>query len=312
MSDLPGPELLSQLFGAKMPETVGDMRGMLDRIGGMMNAGLPEVGAFHEAVPVREIEGATVTADIIVPQGAGPHPVLVYLHGGGWICGSPATHRKLGHRFAAAGYLVFNVDYRLAPEAPFPKPFEDCVDAIRWAASEAERYGGDASRLAVGGDSAGGNLSAAAAIALADDPEGPQIGAALLIYGVFDFAKIGDMPEDVPMVAGPLAEAGTKLIDLMVGSYLGSEPSEATLVDPRLSPIHAAGKLPPSYVLVGTADPLVAQAQALVGRLEQANVEHEYVEVAGMPHGYVQMEFFPQARESIDGMVAFLRKQLGA
>src|SRR5262245_64946859 len=154
------------------------MRSMLDGFAPLMNGELPAIGGLHEAVAVRE----GVTADVVVPAGAGPHPVLVYLHGGGWVCGSPRTHRKLAHRFAEAGYLVFNVDYRLAPEHPFPTPFEDCLAAVRFAHREAARFGGDPRRLAIGGDSAGGNLSAAVAAALAADAARPT--AALLIYGV--------------------------------------------------------------------------------------------------------------------------------
>ena len=177
-----------QLFSSMpLPETAGEMRRMLDTFAGLMNGDLPQVGALVEDVPVTE----GVTADVVVPEGEGPHPVLVYLHGGGWICGSPRTHRKLACRFAEAGQLVFNIDYRLAPEHPFPTPFEDCLAAVQWAAREAPRFGGDPSRLAVGGDSAGGNLSAAVAAALADEPERPR--AALLLYGVFDFAALGSM-----------------------------------------------------------------------------------------------------------------------
>ena len=293
---------LTQLFTLKPPETVTEMRSLLNVFAGFMNAGLPEVGAFHEAVPVRE----GVAADVVVPAGPGPHPVLVYLHGGGWICGSPATHRKLAHRFAEAGYLVFNVDYRLAPEHPFPTPLEDCVEAIRWAHREAERFGGDPSRLAVGGDSAGGNLSAAAAIELAGEAACPK--AALLIYGVFDFASFGDIPEE--LAAGPLAEMGEKMIEMMVGAYLGVERDPALLADPRVSPVHAAHRLPPSHVVVGTADPLVRQAEALAKALAAAGVPHEHHVEPGMPHGYVQMEFLAPARPAIDRMVDFLRRHV--
>ena len=163
MTDAPTNPFAQLLGGANLPETPQEMRDLLDRFAPMLNAGAPEVGHFHEKVPVEGADPA-VTADIVVPKGDGPWPVLVYLHGGGWICGSPTTHNKLAHRFAEAGYLVFNVDYRLAPESPFPIPFEDCVAAIRWASKVASEYGGDPSRLALGGDSAGGNLSAAAAI----------------------------------------------------------------------------------------------------------------------------------------------------
>lgn len=304
MAEAPA-DLLAQLFSQNLPETVQDMRDMLDKFAGMLNGDLPEVGAFHPAVSAGDF-----TADVIVPKGDGPFPVLVYLHGGGWICGSPSTHTKLAHRFAEAGNLVFNVDYRMAPEHPFPTPFDDCLRAVRWAAKEAGSYGGDASRLAVGGDSAGGNLTAAVTAALADDPAGPKVGAALLIYGIFDFALMGaDPPPGV--AAGPFAEAGAKLIDMMVGAYLGSEPSREAMSDPRVSPIHAAAKLPPSHIVCGTADPLVAQARALRTALEAAGVSHEYFEDEGMPHGYAQMEFLPASRPAIDRMIEFLARTLG-
>jgi acetyl esterase len=296
------PADLFQSFFQSPPSTAQELRMLLDGFAPFLNAGLPEVGAFHEAVPVRE----GVTADVVVPRAPGPHPVLVYLHGGGWVCGSPRTHRKIGYRFAEAGYLVFNVDYRLAPEHPFPTPFEDCVAAVRWARREAARFGGDPARLAVGGDSAGGNLSAAVAAALAGDPARPR--AALLIYGVFDFAALGGVslgPE-----TGPLAEAGRRLVDLMVSSYIGESRRDALRRDPRLSPLHAAAELPPTHVVVGSADPLVAQAEALAEALAAAGVPHEHFVDPGMPHGYAQMEFFPAARPALERMVSFLRRHV--
>jgi len=297
------PDLLNQLLGESVPSTAEEMREVLERFAGLLNEGLPEVGAFYEAVPVCD----GVVTDVVVPRGDGPHPVLVYLHGGGWICGSPTTHRKLGYRFAEAGFLVLNVDYRLAPEHPFPTPFEDCVSAIRWAHAECSRWGGDPERLFVGGDSAGANLSAAAAAVLAEDPARPK--AALLIYGVFDFAAFGSMP--VSELAGDQAlvgDDGEKLVELMVGSYLGSERSDDLLRDPRVSPLHAAEKLPPSHVVVGSADVLVAQSESLVKLLGTAGVPHEHFVDAEMPHGYVQMEFLPPARPAIDRMIDFLRR----
>jgi acetyl esterase len=298
-------DILTQFMAQRPPETAQDMRRLLDGFAAILNADLPQVGEFAEALPIAD----GITADVVVPKGAGPHPVLVYLHGGGWVCGSPATHRKLAHRFAEAGYLVVNVDYRLAPEHPFPTPFDDCVAAIRWASREAQRFGGDPTRLAVGGDSAGGNLSAAAAAALADDPARPK--AALLIYGVFDFATIGELEGfDGVEIDGPLAEMGEKMTELMVGAYLGSDRSEELLRDPRVSPLHVADRLPPSHVVVGSADPLVLQARALAAALDEAGVAHEVFVDEGMPHGYAQMEFLPAAQPAIDRMVAFLRKHV--
>jgi acetyl esterase len=223
------------------------------------------------------------------------------------VCGSPATHRKLGHRFAEAGYLVFNVDYRLAPEHPFPTPFEDCLAAVRWAHREASRFDGDATRLAIGGDSAGGNLSAAVAGALAGDPACPK--AALLIYGVFDFGMFGDVAL-VPDGDAQAAQVGRDMVEMMVGAYLGRTRDDALLRDPRVSPLHAAARLPPSHVVVGGADPLVAQTEALVKALAAAGVEYEHFVDTGMPHGYAQMEFLPGARPAIDRMVEFLRRNV--
>jgi len=299
----PSADLMTQMMLQNAPKSALEMRAMLDGFAPLMNAGLPEVGAFHPALPVRE----GVTADVVVPRGAGPHPVLVYLHGGGWVCGSPKTHQKLGYRFAEAGYLVFNVDYRLAPEHPFPTPFEDCLAAVRWAHREAARFGGDPARFAIGGDSAGGNLSAAVAAALSGDPARPK--AALLIYGVFDFGMFGD----VALVPGadPQAVAiGRDMVEMMVSAYLGKTRSEALLRDPRVSPLVAAKQLPPSHVVVGSADALGPQSEALVKALGAAGVPHEHYVDAGMPHGYAQMEFLPAARPAIDRMVAFLRKHV--
>jgi acetyl esterase len=303
MSPSSNLDRMMQALLQNAPRSAQEMRRLLEGFAPLMNAGLPEVSALHEAVPVRE----GVTADVVVPAGAGPHPVLVYLHGGGWVCGSPRTHRKLAHRFAEAGYLVFSVDYRLAPEHPFPTPFEDCLVATRWAHGEAARFGGDPTRLAIGGDSAGANLAAAVAVALAGDRARPR--AALLIYGVFDFGMLGD----VSLLAGgdpqTSAVAG-EMVEMMVGAYLGRQRDAALLRDPRVSPLTAASRLPPTHVVVGGDDPLATQAEALVKALAAAGVPHEHWVDEGMPHGYAQMEFLPAALPAIQRMVRFLGRHL--
>jgi len=310
MSQIPNLDLLTQAMLQNAPKTPQEMRRLLDGFSPFMNGDLPEVGALHESVTL----GDGMTADVILPRGVGPHPVLVYLHGGGWVCGSPRTHRKLAHRFAEAGYLVFNVDYRLAPEHPFPTPYEDCLAAVRFAHREAARFGGDPRRLAIGGDSAGGNLSAAVAAALADDPARPK--AALLIYGVFDFALFGGASLASVVTGGAAdprgAEIGEHMVEMMVGAYLGAAGSgrDALVRDPRVSPLSAAAKLPPCHVVVGGADPLAAQSEALVRALCAAGVAHEHFVDEGMPHGYAQMEFLPAARPAIARMVEFLRKHV--
>src|SRR5271155_3915220 len=102
-----------------------DLDSFIAEIG--LNANLPPIAALDEDVELRE----GLRADVAVPSGNGPHPVVLLLHGGGWIAGSPKTHRKLGAQFAAQGYLTFNLDYRLAPENPFPAGYDDSVFAAQ-------------------------------------------------------------------------------------------------------------------------------------------------------------------------------------
>src|SRR5713226_9305247 len=210
------------------------------------NANPPAVGAYHEAVALK----AGLTADIAVPAGDGPHPVVIYIHGGAWTLGSPATHRKLIKQFAEAGYLTIAPDYRLAPEHPFPAGFDDCVFAAHWAAENARRWNGDSSRMTIAGDSAGANLAAATLVALSGDPRAPKFRAGALIYGVFDFpAAI----ERSPNRGG---------IEGMARGYLGAQ-YPAALNDLRVSPLRAIklGTLPPCFLICGTADALLPESR---------------------------------------------------
>jgi acetyl esterase len=253
-----------------------------------LNDDLPDVGGFHAAVPYREVEGRELTLDVIVPKGEGPFPVLVYLHGGAWVWGSPATHRKLTFRLAEQGFLTMSVDYRLAPEHPFPSGFNDCVHAIHFAAHNARQWGGDSERLVLAGDSAGANLAAAAAIELADRVAAPSIRAIGLVYGVFDFSGF----------------ESDGVARLLVDAYLGGE--EALLGDPRVSPIVSASKLPPAHIAVGSADPLIEDAQTLRAALARAGKVHDFHVYEDMPHAFMQMEFLDDARTSVRRMTDFL------
>jgi acetyl esterase len=285
---------LSETFSQEIASdaTVDGIRFVFDQLAGLLNRRLPKVAAFHERVPL-VARDRTITADVIVPIGNGPFPVLVYFHGGAWVAGNPASHRKLAHRFAEGGALVISVDYRLAPEHPFPAAFDDCLFAVEWAIDHAHEYDGDPARIAVGGDSAGGNLAAAVAIERARRNLAPRLKCAVLIYGVFDFAEVG----------GPLFSR------VLHDAYLG--PNGAALLrDPRVSPVHSARYLPPSLIIVGGQDPLIEDALALTQRLDAAGVRHEYVVAPGMPHGFVQMEFFGDARRSIERVQAFLEREL--
>ena len=139
-----------------------------------LNIDLPEVGEHHEHVVMRP-QGAgraTPTAQIYVPKGEGPFPVLLHIHGGGWFTGNALGERKLGMQFCTEGFVVVNIDYALAPENPFPAGLEDCVYAARWIVRNIHRYRGDPARIAVGGGSAGGNLTMCTALALHGGDDG--------------------------------------------------------------------------------------------------------------------------------------------
>jgi acetyl esterase len=287
---------LEALAKAPIPTDVQGLRDAMDTFAPMMNSNLPEIGALHEAVELRR----GLTADIAVPKGSGPHPVVVYLHGGGWIGGSPKTHRKLGMQFAEAGFLTINVDYRLAPEHPFPAGLEDCMFAVKWAGDNAKRWNGDASRLAVGGDSAGGNLTAATVTSLAaENYAGAKPKAALLIYGVFDFA------------AAIKRSGNSAALDGMVRAYVGAG-YPAILEDPRVSPLRAVkpGALPPSFIICGTADELLPEAHSMAAALKRADIRHEVHIMEDMPHGFLQMDVLSGCRVGLDRMFDFLRHTL--
>jgi acetyl esterase len=260
-----------------------------------LDANLPPVGSLHEKVGLRD----GLHADLAVPTGSGPHPVVVFIHGGGWMAGSVGTHRKLGMQFAAQGYLTINVDYRLAPESPFPAGLDDCVFAARWAGENAQRWNGDGARMVIGGDSAGANLAAAALVALASDPRAPRFRAAALIYGVYDFPSIIDRAPN------PAAT------EAMARGYLGPQYPSA-LKDPRVSPLRGikAGVMPPSFVICGTADLLLPESRSLVAALRETNTPYESHEIEEMPHAFMMIDELSGCREGHRLMFDFLRRQV--
>jgi acetyl esterase len=286
---------LDAIAKAPIPTDVMGLRAALDTFAPMMNQNPPEIGALHEGVEIRPGLGA----DVAVPRGNGPHRVLVYLHGGGWVAGSPKTHRKLAMQFAAAGFLTINVDYRLAPEHPFPAGLDDCIHAVKWAGENAKRWNGDGSRLAVGGDSAGGNLTAATVTSLAaQNYSGAKPKAALLIYGLFDFPAT-------------IKRSGNEALDGMAKAYAGSG-YPAILEDPRVSPLKGVkpGAMPPSCIICGTADPLLPESHAMADALKRADIRHELHIFEDMPHGFVQMDILSGCAEGLGKMCDFLRRTL--
>jgi acetyl esterase len=206
----------------------------------------------------------------------------VYFHGGGWVLGSLATHDGICRSLAAgAGCVVVSVDYRLAPEHRYPAAAEDCYAATQWCAAHAAELGADGSRVAVGGDSAGGNLSAVVA-QMARDRGGPPLVFQLLIYPVTDAAR--DTQSYRENAEGYLLTAGD--MAWFWNHYLGD--ARARGAEAYASPIRAASLagLPPALVITAEFDPLRDEGEAYGAALESAGVAAKVTRYDGMIHGF--------------------------
>lgn len=218
------------------------------------------------------------------PAGAGAAerlPALVFFHGGGWTIGDLDTHDVVCRQLAnGARCAVFSVDYRLAPEHPFPAAVDDCIAATAYVFKNATALGVDAARIAVGGDSAGGNLAAVVSIH-ARDAGAPPIAFQLLIYPATD--QRGDYPSLERNGQGYLLTRDS--MDYFRGCYL---PNRADWSDWRASPLLAKdlSRLPPALVLTAGFDPLVDEGKAYAERLQREGVEVQYREYEDMVHGF--------------------------
>ena len=231
-----------------------------------------------------EVPGAdgALSARLYVPEGlSGPAPLLVYLHGGGWVVGDLDTHDQ-PCRFLAkeAGVRVLAVDYRRAPEHPFPAPLEDCLAATRNALEDAERFGADPARVAVGGDSAGGNLAAAVSRLLAHEG-GPAPAFQLLIYPVTDLSRKRDSYR--------LFREGFFLTERQMDWYRNHYLPDASMAaDPRVSPVLASGLagLPPAHLVTAGFDVLRDEGEDYAGLLRDAGVPVTMIREPGLIHGF--------------------------
>jgi acetyl esterase len=259
-------------------------------------------------------------SDRTIPGPAGPIPVRVFrpgpetglplvlwFHGGGWVTGNLDTHDQLGRLLSdAVGAVVVSVDYRLAPEAKFPAAADDCLAAYEWALAHADEVGADANRIAIGGDSAGGNL--AAVVALDARERGlPQPKLQLLVYPVTDVEF--DSASMIDNAKGYFLEA-----DGMRWFYDHYSRTPSDFDDPRFSPIRASdlSGLARAVVVTAEYDPLRDQGEAYAVRLRDASVPTEMVRADGLIHGFFGMhEYMPPGQESWDISVAALRDALG-
>ena len=211
-------------------------------------------------------------------------PCLVFFHGGGWVIGDLDSHDVVCRKLADEGQLVvISVDYRLAPEHKFPAAVEDAITATRWIADNSRQLDIDASRLTVGGDSAGGNLAAVVAIS-ARDGNGPDIAGQVLIYPAIDFALTHPSHRE-PETSLLLTHS---VIRWFRDHYL---TGAADISDWRASPARAGTLigLPPAYVLTAGADPLRDEGDEYAHRLKEAGVPVTYRTFPGQFHGFFTM-----------------------
>jgi acetyl esterase/lipase len=221
---------------------------------------------------------------VYTPQGCGPFPVLVYLHGGGFVIGDLDTYDAFCRTLTnGVGCIVVAPDYRLAPEHKFPAAHEDCYAATKWAAANASAFNGDPSRIAVAGDSAGGNLTAVVA-QMARDRGGPPLIFQLMIYPATDVAA--DNPSIRENAEGYLITL--KDIHWFYNHYLNT-PEEGR--NPMASPLLAASLcgLPPALIITAEFDPLRDEGEQYGERLKQAGVPVTLSRYNGTIHGFVAM-----------------------
>ena len=257
-----------------------------------------EARAFYEqmnvpdaSTPVDRVEDRTlpgpdgeIPVRIYAPNSDSPLPVLVFFHGGGWVIGSIETHDTTCRQLAAGtGCLVVSVDYRLAPENTFPAAPDDCYAATAWVAEHAAEIGGDPARIAVGGDSAGGNLAAVISL-MARDRGGPNLAHQLLIYPVTDYAF--ETPSYSENAEGYMLTL--PMMKWFWNHYL-ADPADGA--GEWASPLRAAdlSGLPTATVLTAEFDPLRDEGEAYAKRLGEAGVKTQLTRYDGVFHGFFGM-----------------------
>jgi acetyl esterase len=260
--------------------------------------------------------------DAYIPTRArGPVPVVMYVHGGGFRMLSKETHRVMALAIARAGYLLFNINYRQGSRHPYPAPLEDASRALLWVQENCARYGGDPGRIALAGESAGGNLVTALAVASSwrrPEPFARRVFDAEIplraVVATYGFLDLGHTDE---YLKHPRMSRWTKSLLLDAArSYVGHDVRSAVKAFPLTSPLRIieAGApdrpLPPFFASVGTRDPLFRCSKRLKAALDRLGTECELHVSPGEIHGYDAFVWRPQARAKWIAAAAFLERHM--
>jgi acetyl esterase len=235
-------------------------------------------------------------------------PIVVFFHGGGWTIGDLDTHDKECRAIAnGAQALVVSVDYRLGPEHKYPAAADDCFAALQWVGQHGSNLGGDPSRIAVAGDSAGGNLSAVVSL-LARDGSGPALRAQVLVYPCVDMRRESTeaYPSRLENAAGPFLLKES--MDYFEACYIADDTQRR---EPKASPLLATSHadLPPALVITAEFDPLRDEGETYAGVLEAAGVAVTTHRYDGQPHVFFQLSpIAPAGKELLQEISAFLTK----
>jgi acetyl esterase len=284
--DLQGQAILWLMRASRQPELhdsgVEGGRRVLDHTGRVLDMkGIDDVEVTDLTVPGADGPRAARIYRPGTARGAGASPALVWFHGGGFVLGSIKSHDGVCRALASfSGAVIVSVDYRLAPEHRFPAAVDDAVAATRWVLENGASIGVDAASVAVGGDSAGGNLAALVSLALRVAPRKPVFQ--LLVYPVTDLTR--SMPSHRTFREGVMLPE--KSILWFRGLYLPDPSYEAR---PEVSPFFASdlSGLPPALMLTAGFDPLRDEGKAYADRMRAAGVEVEYVCSEGSMHGFM-------------------------
>lgn len=288
---------------------MSDLRRRLMRVpAAQLIVGRPDRSAEIRDRRIPLADGTDLPVRIYRPRAAAAQqrPVVVYFHGGGWVSGDPRQSEWWCAGVAAgADVAVVSVDYRLAPEHPFPTPPEDCYAATAWVAEHAAELAVDGSRIAVMGDSAGGNLAAVVCL-MARDRGGPPIKLQVLIYP--SVAPGTDFPSkfenaDAPVIAAEDLENTPRLY------LLGSD---ADIKDPYVAPLYADHHgLPPALIQTAQYDPLRDHGSAYAAALRDAGVSVRLTNYVDAVHGYASLpRVVPAAYQALGEATAFVREIL--